>query len=73
VDGNRSESEETKLAVMAERINYIKDKVDKIEEKLEKDYVTRQEFDPVKRLVYGFVVLALTAVMIALIKLVVIK
>lgn len=49
-------------AVMANDISYIKAEVTEIKNKLEADYVTRQELDPIKKIVYGIVALVLTAV-----------
>lgn len=49
----------------------IKDKVINIEKKLESNYVTRDEFTPIKNLVYGLVGLILTGVVMALLGLVI--
>lgn len=54
-------------------ILYIKTKVETIEQKLEKNYVTHEEFQPVKNLVYGLVGLILTSVILALVALVIVK
>jgi hypothetical protein len=64
---------ETQMAVIAVKIGAIETKVTSIESKLEGHYVTKEEFDPVKRLVYGMVTLMLTAVIVALLALVVKK
>lgn len=61
----------TKMAVMANDIEYIKKSLTKIDTKLEGEYVTKTEFDPVKRIVYGLVAIVLTAVVGALVALVV--
>ena len=62
---------ETNLAVIANDISYIKERIEAIEKKLEADYVNRQEFLPVKNLVYGLVSLVLVAVFTALVALVI--
>ena len=49
----------------------IKDKVISIEKKLESNYVTKDEFTPIKNLVYGLVGLILTGVVMALLGLVI--
>jgi hypothetical protein len=54
-------------------IQYIKEKVTGIEVKLERDYITKEEFDPIKKVVYGLVGLILTGVVGALIGLVIVK
>lgn len=61
---------DTKLAVMANDIAYIKDEVKDIKQKLEGQYVTQDEFEPIKKIVYGLVTLILTAVVMGLIGLV---
>jgi len=66
----QNDNTNTNLAVISNDIGYIKDRVEKIDEKLEKDYVTHQEFGPIKSIVYGMVSLILTSVVIALIALV---
>lgn len=38
--------------LLAHDVKYIKEGVRKIEEKLEKNYVSVEQFDPVKRIVY---------------------
>ena len=38
-----TQTEETKVAVMQEQINYIKDKVDEMVSKLDRNYVTKEE------------------------------
>jgi len=60
----------TKMAVMAVDISYIKDEMKEIKELLMKNYITRQEFEPVKKIVYGMVVLILAAVGTAIVSLV---
>lgn len=59
------------LAVIANDIQYIKTDVGEIKEKMEKNYVTREEFDPIKKIVYGIVSVILLAVIGAVIKLVI--
>jgi len=54
-------------------VKYIKDKVDNIEDKLESNYITREEFAPVKLIVYCMVGLILTSVILALLALIITK
>jgi len=41
--------------VIAVQIEYIQDAVIDIKKKLDNEYVTQDEFDPIKRIVYGLV------------------
>lgn len=61
------------LAVMANDVKHIREEVSEIKEKLEGRYVTKTEFEPVKKVVYGIVALILVAVVGALVGLVVLK
>lgn len=65
------ESLETKVALIAKDISYMKDKVDDVDVKLSSHYVSKEEFEPVKKIVYGLVGLILVAVVGAVISLVV--
>lgn len=62
---------ETKIAVVQTDVTYLKEKIDTIDKKLDAQYVTQDEFDPIRKLVYGIVGLILTAVVGALISIVV--
>jgi len=65
---------ETKLAVMANDIGHIKLQLVAIKNALDAltdHYVTKAEFEPVKKLVYGVVAMILVAVVAAIIALVV--
>jgi thiosulfate reductase cytochrome b subunit len=61
------------IDVIATQIEYIADDVKEIKEKLNKDFVTTDKFEPIQRLVYGMVSLVLVSVFGALISLVLIK
>ena len=63
----------TKLAVLQNDIAYIKATVVKIERLVEDKYVTKVEFEPIKRIVYGIVGLVLVGVLTAVLTLVVHK
>lgn len=65
--------EHTKIALMAQDISYIKDAVRDIKTEVESKYVTSDQFEPVKRIVYGLVAIILTMVMAGLMALVVRK
>ena len=67
------------FALMKQDIQYIKDKVSHIDDCLASDYVTtdqfkpvkdnfvsRAEFDPVRKIVYGLVAIVLSAVILAI-------
>jgi hypothetical protein len=64
-------NDKIKLAVIANDISYIKTELKDISDKLEEQYVTKSEFDPIKRIVYGMVSLILIAVVVALLALVI--
>jgi hypothetical protein len=66
-------SEETKLAVIESHINYMRNDIHDIKMNVQQGYVTKDEFEPIKRIVYGLVGLILVAVVGALLSLVVIK
>ena len=64
-------NDDTSLAVIANNIKHIKGDVKEIKDKMEKDYVTKTEFDlkmkPIERVVYGLVGLILVAVVTAIV------
>lgn len=65
------QTDETKLAVMQNDVTYIKEKLNAIDEKVSTHYVSKEEFEPIKKIVYGVVSLILVAVVGALVALVV--
>lgn len=60
----------TNVAVILSEMKTVKDDVREIKDKLEKDYVTEDEFTPVKNIAYGLVSTILLAVIGALVALV---
>ena len=69
----KANSDKVNIAVMASQISDIKDDVKSVKSSLEEHYITNQEFDPVKKIVYGLVSLILVAVISALLVLVINK
>lgn len=67
------EANSISFALIKQDITYIKDNVRDIKVKLEGQYVTREQFDPIKRIVYGMVGLVLTAVAVGVLNLVINK
>jgi len=63
--------EEIENALIKKDLEYIKKRLDHIDNKLEGQYITRVEFEPIQRLVYGMVGLILVSVIGALVSLVV--
>jgi hypothetical protein len=61
------------LALMAQDIKYIQKDVADIKRRMEADYVTREEFDPIKKIVYGIIGLLLTGLVAALMRFLLIK
>jgi hypothetical protein len=66
------ESSNTSLAVIKNDISYIKEEIKEIKALIQEHYVTRAEFDPVKKTVYGLITLFVIAVITAILKLVII-
>jgi len=52
---------EITLAVLKNDVEYLKDKINQIDYKLDRIYVTKTEFEPIKNLAYGVMGLILTA------------
>lgn len=70
---NNNNRQEISDALIKQDLEYIARSVNKIEKKLEDDYVTKTEFDPIQRLVYGMVGLVMVTVLGALLAMVVIR
>jgi hypothetical protein len=66
-------TDETQLTVMATDISYIKIAVDAVKKDLEEKYVTKDMFDPVKKIAYGLVGGILFAILAAVLGLVIKK
>jgi hypothetical protein len=63
-----AEREQTGIEV---KLDFIIKEIDEIKEKLEKKYVSQEQFDPVKRIVYGMVTIVLVSIVGSVIALVV--
>ncbi len=59
------------LAVIQNDLTYIKEKLTTLDTKVSSGYVSKEEFEPIKKIVYGVVSLILVAVVGALVALVV--
>jgi len=57
----------TKIALIEERMQQCKKDIEEIGVKVEIKLVTRTEFEPIRKIVYGLVGIALTALLVALI------
>lgn len=66
-----NQSDETKLAVIQNDLTYIKEKLNVVDNKMNSNYVSKEEFEPIKKIVYGLVSLILIAVVGALVTLVI--
>ena len=66
-----NQSDETKLAVIQTDLTYIKEKLNAVDNKVSSNYVSKEEFEPIKNIVYGLVSLILVAVVGALVAIVV--
>lgn len=60
-------------AVILNKVTNVESRVKSIEEKLDKDYVTQDQFMPIQKVVYGLVAIILTSVFGGLVALVVMK
>ena len=61
------------LAVLSTKLDYVISKVTDIETKQNNTFITRIEFDPINKIVYGVVALILTTVVGAVLALIVMK
>ena len=59
------------LARIDERTKNLEKELKEISEKLDKDYVSRDEFAPIKKIVYGMVGVILLAAVVAMVNLVI--
>lgn len=59
------------MALVQKDISDIKSSLSSIDEKLDKKYVTREEFKPIKTLVYGCAAIMLSSMMLAIVYLVI--
>jgi len=67
-----SKEDAVSFALMAQNIQNIQSDVKNINDALKDDFVKKEEFTPVKNLVYGFVVLIVIAVIGAILALVIV-
>jgi len=65
-----SANDQTKLAVIATDISYMKEKLTRIDSQLLGNFVTKEEFEPIKKIVYGLVGLILVGVVGAILALI---
>ena len=52
-------------------LSYLKEDIADIKRKMEGDYVTKDQFEPVRKIVYGLVAILLTSVVLAVVALVI--
>jgi hypothetical protein len=62
--------DEIQLAVICEKVNNIQENVSDIKKKLDNEYITKVEFDPIKKIVYGIITAIGLAFIGALVKIV---
>jgi hypothetical protein len=65
-ENRSSAASRSDLKIMANDIAYMRQDVLDIKSNLNNTYVTKDQFDPVKKLVYGMTSLILTAVIVAI-------
>jgi hypothetical protein len=64
------EPSNVKLAIIQNDLGYIKEKLNVLDQKVSTNYLTKEEFEPVQKIVYGLVSLILVAVVGALLTLI---
>lgn len=69
----KSNDNDVEQAILSNDIIWIKEKLSEIEKKVSNHFVTRDEFEPYKRLLQGVVAVVMTSVVGALLTLVLIK
>lgn len=70
-DHHFTSSDEVKFAVMQNDLTYIKKQLEAVDAKVSGSYVSKEEFEPIKKIVYGLVSLILVAVVGAVLALVI--
>jgi len=70
-NNTNNHDDRVQLAVISNDLTYIKEKMNAIDTKVSNNYVTKEEFEPIKKIVYGVVSLILVAVVGALVALVI--
>lgn len=68
---NDNSRDDIKLAVIQNDLTYIKEKLTAVDNKVSSSYVSKEEFEPIRKIVYGVVSLILVAVVGALVALVI--
>lgn len=58
-------------AVMKNDLEYIKKNIDDLKGQISQNYISRAEFEPIKKIVYGMVALVLTSVFGAILALII--
>jgi len=65
-----AETTETTIAVLCEKVDSLKEDMSIIKKKLDNKYITKEQFEPVRNVVYGLVGLLCTGVVVAIIRMV---
>jgi hypothetical protein len=63
----------SRIPLICQNINNIHDNIKEIKSSLDVKYVTYKEFAPIKNIIYGFIGIVLTAVIVGLLSLIFIK
>ena len=71
MESKKNDRDDVTLAVIKTDLGYMKEKLNAIDTKVSSGYVSKEEFEPIKKIVYGVVSLILIAVVGALVALVV--
>lgn len=71
--GTKLEGLKEVVSETRQSVSDLDKKIDSMERQMKLEFITKDEFEPIKKLVYGLVSLALTAVFLALIAQVIIN
>jgi hypothetical protein len=69
----RGDDDRADLATIKTKLDYITKELDKIDDKLTENYVTQDQFSPVRNIVFGMVAIILVGIIGALLTLVIRK
>lgn len=67
---NKESTDKVKLALIQQDLTYIKANVDDIKDKMENNYVTQEEFKPIKKfvdIIQGLIITGVVGALLALI------
>lgn len=70
-DRDRKMNEDTQMAVMIERQERMSRDIREIKDMVQQNYVTQEQFKPIRMFVYGMIGIALSSVGVAIVNLII--